>query len=152
MYLLLFVLWLILNAKITLEICLFGIGVVVLTGVVCYALFGYTPKKELRLYTKLPLFFAYIAVLVWEILKANINVLRIVLRRRPDISPALVSFDVDLHSEFARYILANSITLTPGTITVDMEGSRFTAHCLDAKLLEGVENCMFVRLLKKLEA
>lgn len=152
MYLFLFTLWLILNGKITLEICLLGVGIVALLGVICFALFGYTPKKELRLYKKIPLFLAYIAVLVWEILKANITVFGIALRKKSGISPTLVSFDVDLRTEFAKYMLANSITLTPGTITVEIEGSCYIVHCLDPRLIRGVESGVFVRLLKKLEA
>lgn len=152
MYLLLFVLWLVLNSKVTLEISLFGLVITAALGLLCYVLFGYTPKKELRLYKKTPLFLAYIAVLVWEILKANFTVLGIIFNRKKKVSPALITFSVDLKTDFARYMLANSITLTPGTITVDVDGNRITAHCLDEKMLDGAETSIFVRLLQKLEA
>lgn len=152
MYLLIFGLWLLLNGKITLEICLFGVGLTVLLGVLCKALFGYTPKKELRIYKKLPLFAAYLAVLVWEILKANIAMLRYVWGRKKKIAPVLVTFQTSLHSEFARFMLANSITLTPGTITVETRDNIFTVHCLCPNMIEGIETGTFVRLLKKLEA
>lgn len=152
MYLLLFALWLLLNGKMTLEICVFGVVIVALLGVLSYVLFSYTPKKEWRLYTKLPLFLAYIAVLVWEVLKANAIVIRIILNKKRKVTPALVTFHTDFRTDFARYMLANSITLTPGTITVETDGNEFTVHCLDEKMIEGAETGIFVRLLKKLES
>lgn len=152
MYLLLFALWLLLNGKITLEICLFGIGLTVLLGLLCKALFGYTPKKELRLYKKLPLFFAYIAVLAWEILKANLSMLGYLFCKKKKIEPVLVTFETDLTSEFARFMLANSITLTPGTITVETDDNIFTVHCLHPDMIAGIQTGAFVQLLKKLEA
>lgn len=152
MYLLLFALWLLLNEKITTEIVLFGIGIVLLLAVLSYVLFGYTPKKELRLYRNLPLFLVYLCVLAAEILKANVTVLGIILRRKKKITPALVTVRVDLKTDFARYILANSITLTPGTITVHTDGNAFTVHCLSAEMIEGTETGIFVRLLRKMEA
>ena len=59
---------------------------------------------------------------------------------------------VDLKTEFARFILANSITLTPGTITVLSEGNTLTVHCLRRELLGDLSESVFVRLLRKMEA
>ena len=48
-------------------------------------------------------------------------------------------------------LLANSITLTPGTITVSVEDDRFCVHCLDKELAEGMEDSVFVKLLEEME-
>jgi len=48
-------------------------------------------------------------------------------------------------------LLANSITLTPGTITVSLDDDEYTIHCLDASLAEGLENSEFEKALMKLE-
>lgn len=61
-------------------------------------------------------------------------------------------FTSDLKSGLARVILANSITLTPGTITVGLEGSDFYVHCLDREFAKGMESSVFVELLRKMEA
>ena len=151
MYLLLYVLWILFNGRLTAEICLLGLAIVALVGLFAWKLLAYTPKTELRLLAKLPLFVVYLFVLRWEILKANFRVAGLILRPKT-AEPALVTVEIDLRSEFARYILANSITLTPGTITVKLEGKRFTVHCLREDLIEGIETGVFVRLLKKLEA
>lgn len=87
---------------------------------------------------KLPL---YALLLFWEILKANLDVLRRVFSPRIPISPRIVSFETFLGTDMARTVLANSITLTPGTLTVDVAGSCFKVHCLAPEhqdsLLEG---------------
>ena len=67
------------------------------------------------------------------------------------MEPVIVRVHTDLKSETARVILANSITLTPGTITVSMTDNDLLVHCLDKSLSEGMEDSVFVRLLKKME-
>ena len=99
-----------------------------------------------------PLFFQYFYVLIQEIVKANLCVLKIIISPEIQPEPALVYFGTDLQSELSKVILANSITLTPGTITVSLEDNRFCVHCLDRELAEGMENSVFVELLKKMEA
>ncbi len=47
MYFIIFALWLVLNGSVTVEIILFGLAVMAGVGIVAYALFGYTPKKDL---------------------------------------------------------------------------------------------------------
>ena len=49
-------------------------------------------------------------------------------------------------------IMANSITLTPGTITASVDGNTYTVHCLSREMIDGIESSTFVRLLQKLEA
>lgn len=73
-------------------------------------------------------FVAYVAWLVKEIVVANVDIAKIVLKRDMPIDPALVRFDSTLDTDVARVILGNSITLTPGTLTVEIEGSRFLVH------------------------
>ena len=60
-------------------------------------------------------------------------------------------FKTDLKSAPARIMLANSITLTPGTITVSLTGDEYVVHCLDKSLAEGINSSIFVTLLRRLE-
>ncbi len=73
----------------------------------------------------------YILNFIWLMIKANFNVARIVLTPSLPINPGIVEFDTKLTNEYAKMVLANSITLTPGTFTVDVVGSRFYIHWLD---------------------
>ena len=118
MYIILFLFWLLLNGKVTSEIVLLGLAIVAAMGLLEYRLFGYTPKMELRLIRKAPIFCAYAPVLFWEIIKAALVVARDILLRRYVVTPTLVTFQSGLKTDFGRFLLANSITLTPGTITV----------------------------------
>ena len=81
----------------------------------------YSMKKELMLFHLIPLFFQYFYVLTQEIVKANLCVLKIIISPEIQPEPALVYFGTDLQSELSKVILANSITLTPGTITVQRQ-------------------------------
>ncbi len=152
MYVLLFCFWLLLNGNVTLEIVLLGLAVTVLMALLEYTLFGYTPKTEGMLLRKAPVFCAYIPVLMWEILKAGWAVSKVVLFRRYKVTPTLVTFRTDLKTEFGRFLLANSITLTPGTITVQVKGDRLTVHCLDKSMLDTSDDGVFQRWIRKLEA
>ena len=66
--------------------------------------------------------------------------------------PPMVTFRTDIHTEFGRFLLANSITLTPGTITIRVEGNELTVHCLDGAMLDLSENGVFQRWIRRLEA
>lgn len=152
MYLLLFGLWFLLNGRFTFELLCFGLGLTGLLALAMKALFGYTPKKELRVWRKLPLALAYLGVLLWEIGKAALGVLVVILVPSRRVRPTLIDVRVDLKTELARYVLANSITLTPGTISVETRGDVLTVHCLDGGMLDQIEDGVFVRLLRRLEA
>ena len=93
----------------------------------------------------------YAFTLVKEIIKANFAVIRMIMSSRYEIEPAIVRFKTDLRTTPARITLANSITLTPGTITVLLEDDEYVVHCLDKSLAEGIESSIFVDLLKKME-
>jgi multicomponent Na+:H+ antiporter subunit E len=67
-------------------------------------------------------FLAYLPWLGWEIVKANIQVLKLVLGPLSRLRPSIVTYRApDLSSEVSRVFLANSITLTPGTVTLDLD-------------------------------
>ncbi len=152
MYLLLYVFWLILNGRLTWEVALLGLAVVAAIGALAYVLFGYTPRREWRIDKKIPLFVCYVFVLLWEILKANWAVLGFIVNERRTIEPTLVRFTTSLKTRFGRFMLANSITLTPGTITVKMDGNRLTVHCLKRSMLDTSSDSVFERWISRLEA
>ena len=151
MLLLFFVAWIIFNGRVTLEIALFGIAVSGAMFAFICKFMDYSLKKERNFYKKLPLFCKYAGLLVKEIIKANLTVCRMILTRREVMEPVLVKVHTDLKTETARVILANSITLTPGTITVSLTEQELLVHCLDKSLAEGMENSEFVKLLEALE-
>ena len=62
---------------------------------------------------------AYLFIFLWELIKANVDVAKRVFGGCKNINPGIVKISVDVESDYGRSMLANSITLTPGTITMD---------------------------------
>jgi multicomponent Na+:H+ antiporter subunit E len=84
---------------------------------------------------------AYTPILLWEIAKANVALAYVVLHPQLPIDPRIVEFDAAVWGDMPVTTLANSITLTPGTLTIDVSRQHFLVHALipDAEddLLEG---------------
>lgn len=152
MFFLYFALWVIFNGSITLEICIFGIIIAAALFAFTCKFMDYSLKKELGFWKKSGLFFKYVVLLIREIIKANLATVRLILTQKEEIQPALVSFKSDLENPVTKTLLANAITLTPGTITVNLEGDTYYVHCLDKELAEGINESTFTRLTKEMEA
>ena len=78
---------------------------------------------------------AYVAIVIWDIVKANIAVARIVLfLPKRDLRPCWLPVPLDLTSPEAITVLAGTITLTPGTVSCDLseDGRALLVHCLHA--------------------
>jgi len=85
------------------------------------------------------LFIQYNIVFVIALLKANFNVAKIVLTPSLPINTGIVEFETKLESDFAKLVLANSITLTPGTFTIDYVDNKFYVHWLEVKTTDPEE-------------
>ena len=151
MLLVLFALWLVFNGKVTLELVLFGIVLSIVVYWFCWKFLEYSLKKELLALRLLPQGIGYFFVLVWEVIKANCGAISLIVSPKYEVEPMLVTFRTPLKTDLARTVLANSITLTPGTITVELTEEEFKVHCLDKEMAEGIEDSVFVRLLLKME-
>jgi multicomponent Na+:H+ antiporter subunit E len=73
-------------------------------------------------------FLIYLLIMVWECIKANFDVAYRVLHPAMPIKPGIVKVKLNLKSDFARTMLSNSITMTPGTIAVDIVGDVLYVH------------------------
>lgn len=151
MYFVFFLVWVIFNGQFTLEIAAFG--AVIAGGIywfICKFL-NYSPRTDLLLFKRVFQILHYLIVLVKEIIKANFEVIKMIMSSKYELEPAVVHFKTDLRTTPARVLLANSITLTPGTITVSLNENEYVVHCLDKSLAEGINDSIFVSLLKKME-
>lgn len=84
--------------------------------------------------------FYYFFWLIYQIIMAGFHVMGIILKPSMPIETCIIKFRVDLPSSHAKMILGNSITLTPGTLTIDIEDDLFTVHALDKSSYESLEN------------
>ena len=89
-----------------------------------------TVDREGVPYARMPNLLLYWGWLVIEIFKANWPVIRACVSADLDINPALVKVKTRCESDLAKTIFANSITLTPGTVTVEVEGDKLLVHAL----------------------
>lgn len=151
MYLIFFLIWIIFNGQFTLEIAAFGVVIAGLMYWFICKFLDYKPEKDFILGKKLFQILHYVFVLVTEIIKANFAVIKMIMSSRYEIEPVVVRFKTDLKTTPARVLLANSITLTPGTITVALNGDEYVVHCLDKSLAEGINSSIFVELLQEME-
>ncbi|MCL5780899.1 MAG: Na+/H+ antiporter subunit E [Firmicutes bacterium] len=76
---------------------------------------------------------AYVPWLVWQIVLSNIHVVQLVLSPKLEIDPKIIRFKHDLKTDMGIVILANSITLTPGTITINGGRGEFIVHAVSKK-------------------
>ena len=90
---------------------------------------SFSPKRVLYI-------FQYIFIFLIALIVANFNVAKIVLSPKLPINTGIVQFETKLKSNFARLVLANSITLTPGTFTIDIIDDKFFIHWLDVKVTD----------------
>lgn len=72
----------------------------------------------------------YVGWLMVEVVKANISVILTVLGPRNAIDPAIVRVRTSARTDLGRALFANSITLTPGTVTLDLDGDKVVVHAL----------------------
>lgn len=140
--------FLVLSEKVT----LLNIAVGILISVIVVTL----NKEELRINRymtpKLLLKWArFVVILFVEVVKANIQVAIITLSKDMDVEPVIVTYKSTLKDEFLLTILANSITLTPGTMTVDIKGDKLLIHCLNDEYSKGIEGMDMEIMLKRIE-
>ena len=147
----LFALWLILNGRITVEICLFGLVITAGVYAFCVRCLGYSPQHERGLLRRLGLYLVYFFVLIWEILKANFAVMKIILINSAPYDAGIVRVKVPLKRPVSRMLLSNSITLTPGTVTVEQQGDDFLVLCLNKGDAANIPRWRLTRLLHRME-
>ena len=129
--------WLALTVSLEAEELLVGLGTCLVLSLLLnssYLRLGLPPLSIKRI----AFFAVYLMVLLWEVLKANLDVAYRVIHPRMPIKPGVVVIRTDLKSDIAKMILANSITLTPGTFTLDIIGDRLLIHWINVKA-EAVE-------------
>ncbi len=96
----------------------------------------WNPARLLRLFAYFPIFFV-------ELVKANMDVARRALSPKPKLNPGIVKVPVDVKSDYGMALVADSITLTPGTVTMDIteqdEQTYYYIHWIDVASEDPVE-------------
>lgn len=139
----LFAFWLLLSGKFEVKFLVYGIASSIISAYVCMPLLLVPSKDGKKKYfafgVNLGKFALYWIWLMREVVNANLDVERAVVRSEMAINPMMVSFKMPYENPMAHATLANSITLTPGTITVDVsEDGVYLIHALTDGAREGL--------------
>ena len=128
----LFVIWLMLNSTLAWQVWVLGLVLAVLGAILLKDIAAAYAGTRINGRT-IVYYFAYMGLFMKELVKSNLTVARLVLLPDPDIQPAIIQVKISLKSAVGRLALANSITLTPGTFTVDLKGQNLYIHCINVK-------------------
>lgn len=146
--------WLLLTFRITLPNIIVGS----VASIICSAIFTrffitnvYKLLQPHRYYW----FIIYLFVFIWECIKANFDVAYRVLHPAMPIRPGIVKVRTTLKSDLAKTLLANSITMTPGTITIDIIGDYLYIHWIyvrseDPEIYTAMITGAFEKYIKKI--
>lgn len=126
----LLLIWLFASMSLQTDVLVTGVVVTALIALVfamfsrVYSVVRWTPRIIFN-------YFLYFGVFLWELIKANLNVMRLVFSPRIDIEPGIVRIETGLKTPMGRLALANSITLTPGTLVIDIENESLYIHWIN---------------------
>lgn len=148
LWLLLVLFFIILSESLTLQNLMIG---VIVASIVIWLSRGQLPDLRAFSLKHTLLWLWFIVVLIKEVVLSNIQVAKVVLSREMPIAPEIVDFTSQLKDDFLLTVHANVITLTPGTMTVEIQGPHFQVHCLSKIYAEGLYGSQLEQILLKIE-
>ncbi len=128
----LFIIWLFLTSSLDVQELEVGFVMSLIVAAFSYELFTTNGLRNLHP-KRIAYAAAYIPYFLWAMIMANLDVAYRVLHPKRPINPGIVECKTVLKSDVGKLSLANSITLTPGTITLDVMGDRYFIHWIDVK-------------------
>ncbi|MEK6202060.1 MAG: Na+/H+ antiporter subunit E [Desulfobulbaceae bacterium] len=136
-FILLFTTWLIFSGKVDMfHLALGGISCLIVALFSTELLFENRKKGIAARLSEAGRFISFTVWLLYQIVLANLHVIKLSLSPRSlerDLDPHIFTFRTHLKSEFSKFVLANSITLTPGTVTIRIHGDIFYIHAISQK-------------------
>ncbi len=147
--LVLFGLWLLLSGFFT--ILLLGLGVGSVVAIVWMA-----HRMDVIDHEGHPIHLTMRAFLYWpwllmEIIKANFDIARVIVSRKMPINPTVIEVKATQETELGQVVYANSITLTPGTVTIDIDRDIMIVHALTRDAAEGLKSGEMDRRVTNME-
>ena len=149
-YVTLFIIWLLLTWSLNVQDVVVGLLVVGLVTYIGRDLFLELPSQPFHP-KRYIWFLYYIPVFFWHMIKANLDVAYRVLHPEVPIRPGIVKVRTELKRDISKTMLANSITLTPGTLTVDIVGDVLYVHWINVRTEDPEEQTrMIVRRFEQI--
>jgi multicomponent Na+:H+ antiporter subunit E len=137
LWLTLLLIWLIANGNLASDTVIAG---VVICAVIALAFSAFARVYSVIRWSPVVIYYylMYLGVFFIELAKANVNVMRLVFSPRINIKPGIVEIKTGLKSPIGRLALANSITLTPGTLVVDIKDDSLFIHWINISATDPV--------------
>lgn len=137
LWLTLFLIWVIANGTLAIQTLIAG---AVVCTVIALAFASFARVYSVIRWSPRVIFYylLYLNVFIIELVKANMNVMRLVFSPQINIKPGIVEIKTELKSPIGRLALANSITLTPGTLVVDIKDDSLFIHWINISATDPV--------------
>lgn len=134
-FIFLFLLWCALIFPVTLEKAITGI---IVSFIISALLYVYVKDKKVFNPKRIINFISFVLIFTFELIKANLSMAKLVLTPSLPISPKIIKVKTTIKSNTGRAFLANAITLTPGTLSVDLKEDEIFIHIVEgAKITNG---------------
>ncbi len=145
---LLFVIWLILTANFQIANIFIGLGVSFSIALLYTKMFEHKKFEMINPYW----LGVYVLILMKNLVISNIQIAIRILSKDMKLKPAIVAVKTELDSDWKRLLLANSITLTPGTLTLDVKDDMLYIHTIECKNIENKNELIkeFEDIIKKI--
>ena len=133
----LLLIWVIANGTLAFDVLITGI---VISAAIALAFASFARVYSVVRWSPKVIFYylMYLGVFLLELTRANLNVMRLVFSPHIEIEPGIVEIQTELKSPIGRLALANSITLTPGTLVVDIKGDSLFIHWINVSATDPV--------------
>ena len=154
MPIILFLLWVVFNDRLSVDVIVAGVIVVVLLCLFLSRVGLWKLENDAKVIKNIPGFIGFYFRLVYEVIMANFHMIALVLSANPEerISPVLVKHKNKLKTDAGRVSLANTVTLTPGTVTVDVQDDYIVVHTIDEYARSGLADSALERKIEKMES
>jgi multicomponent Na+:H+ antiporter subunit E len=142
--------WILLSGEFTFILITSGVVASLITAYLSHDIF--IGKADIKVETRRVFkFMIYLPWFLWQVILSNIEIAYLVLHPKMLIDPQLVRFKPDLKTDLGIVTLANSITLTPGTVTVEANREEFVIHAIWQKSAEGIISGEMQQRVKQIE-
>ena len=148
--LIMFVFWIFLSGEFSFILLLSGIISSLLVSYISHDLLIGNGDMKLG-FIRTIRFIRFLPWLLWQIVLANIDLAIRTLHPKMPINPMLINFKNNLKTDLGMVILANSITLTPGTVTIDVNENEFLVHVISEKAAQSLISGEMQARVKKIE-
>ena len=141
--------WLLLNGRVAVDTLILGAAITLIILLLGHFSGLWSFGREKCIYLLIPSGILYFFALIKEIFLANLKVIALIFSRKT--SPCIRHYVTPLRTKAARAMLANSITLTPGTVTVQLVDNVLTVHCLTKQMADELDGSSLEKKLLKME-